>query len=261
MNERPESLAVPLGRPETTAPSHAPERPREPRLERPILEGRRLRRLYVEEDGSELVVLDGVDLVIAPAEAVAIIGASGTGKSTLLHLLGCLDGPTAGEVFIDGRPVAGLDDTELALLRNRRIGFVFQFHHLLREFSAVENVMMPMLIAGNAAREAKSHAVDLLEQVGLGARLSHKPTELSGGEQQRVAVARALANRPAVVIADEPSGNLDTHTADQLHDLLFRMRDLHGAALVVATHNRELADRADRILQLKEARLQSFYPA
>jgi lipoprotein-releasing system ATP-binding protein len=261
MNEGPEPLAVPLGRPDVPPPARAAEPPQEPRLERPILEGRGLRRLYIEEDGSELIVLDGVDMVIGRAEAVAIIGASGAGKSTLLHLLGCLDRPTAGEILIDGRPVAGLDDGELAQLRNRRIGFVFQFHHLLREFSAVENVMMPMLIAGEAAREAKSKASELLDQVGLGARLSHKPTELSGGEQQRVAVARALANRPAVVIADEPSGNLDTHTAEQLHDLLFRMRDLHGAALVVATHNRELADRADRILQLKEARLQSFYPA
>jgi len=192
---------------------------------------------------------------------VAIVGASGAGKSTLLHLLGCLDRPTSGEIVLDGRPLSSLNETELAAMRNRRIGFVFQFHHLLREFTAIENVMMPMLIAGTEAGAARDRSIGLLGQVGLQHRLTHKPTQLSGGEQQRVAVARALANQPAVVIADEPSGNLDTHTSEQLHDLLFRMRDTHGVALVVATHNRELADRADRILLLKESRLQSFYPA
>jgi len=257
MSEGTDPRPLPLGRSE----SPPVEPPKEPRLGRPILEGRALRRVYIEEDGSELVILDGVEIAIATAEAVAIIGASGAGKSTLLHLLGCLDRPTDGEVLLEGRAVSTLSEMDLAAVRNRRIGFVFQFHHLLREFSATENVMMPMLIAGVAAEQAQARANELLSQVGLGARLSHKPSELSGGEQQRVAVARALANRPSVVIADEPSGNLDTHTSDQLHDLLFRMRDMHGVALVVATHNRELADRADRILLLKEARLQSFYPA
>jgi len=226
-----------------------------------MLEGVGLRRVYIEEDGSELVVLDGVDVAVAAAEAVAVIGASGAGKSTMLHILGCLDRPTSGEVRLGGRAVSSLGDPELAAIRNRQIGFVFQFHHLLREFTAIENVMMPMLIGGLTPGAARERARDLLDQVGLGSRLRHKPGELSGGEQQRVAVARALANRPAVLIADEPSGNLDTHTSEQLHDLLFRMRDDHGVALVVATHNRELADRADRILLLKEARLQSFYPA
>lgn len=245
-----------------TEPIRLPlESSKEPRAERPILEGRELGRVYMEEDGSELTILQGVEIAVARAEAVAIIGASGAGKSTLLHLLGCLDRPSAGDVFLDGRKVSTLDDFELASVRNRRIGFVFQFHHLLREFSAVENVMMPMRIAGVDAGEARERATALLSEVGLGHRLAHKPTQLSGGEQQRVAVARALANQPAVVIADEPSGNLDTHTSEQLHDLLFRMRDLHGVALLVATHNRELADRADRILLVKDAHLQSFYPA
>lgn len=261
MSEHPESRPIPLGRVAPPATGKAGAETRGPDPARKILEGHELRRVYIEEDGSELVVLDGVDIAVSRGEAVAVIGASGAGKSTMLHIMGCLDRPTTGEVRLAGRPVSGLADPELAAIRNRQIGFVFQFHHLLREFTAVENVMMPMLIGGLAPGAARERARDLLEQVGLGSRLSHKPGELSGGEQQRVAVARALANQPAVLIADEPSGNLDTHTSEQLHDLLFRMRDDHGVALVVATHNRELADRADRILLLKEARLQSFYPA
>jgi lipoprotein-releasing system ATP-binding protein len=259
MSEGPRSRPISLGR--TPAGPDASPTARGPKPARPLLEGVGLRRVYIEEDGSELVVLDGVDVAVAPAEAVAVIGASGAGKSTMLHILGCLDRPTSGEVRLGGRAVSGLGDPELAAIRNRQIGFVFQFHHLLREFTAIENVMMPMLIGGLTPGAARERARDLLDQVGLGSRLKHKPGELSGGEQQRVAVARALANRPTVLIADEPSGNLDTHTSEQLHDLLFRMRDDHGVALVVATHNRELADRADRILRLKEARLQSFYPA
>jgi lipoprotein-releasing system ATP-binding protein len=221
----------------------------------PILEGRGLRKVYIEEDGSELTILDGVEIGVARGEIVAVVGASGAGKSTLLHLLGCLDRPTVGEVILDGRSVAHLGERELAAVRNRQIGFVFQFHHLLREFTAIENVMMPLLIAGTEARDAKGRARDLLERVGLGGRLTHKPNELSGGEQQRVAVARALANHPAVIVADEPSGNLDTHTSEQLHELFFRLRDDHGAALVLATHNRELAERADRVLLVKDAQL------
>jgi lipoprotein-releasing system ATP-binding protein len=260
MSEGPEPRAIPLGRQAGPGPGDQASG-KGVEIARPILEGRGLRRVYIEEDGSELTVLEGVDVAVGAAEAVAVIGASGAGKSTLLHILGCLDRPTAGDVLLSGRQVSGLSDAELAAIRNRQIGFVFQFHHLLREFSAIENVMMPMLIGGLEPGAARERARELLVQVGLGARLTHKPTELSGGEQQRVAVARALANRPTVLIADEPSGNLDTHTSEQLHDLLFRMRDQHGVALVVATHNRELADRTDRILQLKESRLQSFYPA
>jgi lipoprotein-releasing system ATP-binding protein len=234
---------------------------REPAGRVVTLQGRAIGKVYREEDDSELTVLDGVEIEVAAAEAVAVIGASGAGKSTLLHLLGGLDRPSSGEVLLDGRNLASLPERELAAVRNERIGFVFQFHHLLREFSALENVMMPQLIAGLEPSRAAERARELLEEVGLGARLSHRPSELSGGEQQRVAVARALANRPILLIADEPSGNLDTHTAEQLHDLFFRLRADHGVAMVLATHNRELADRADRILLLKEGHLRSFYPA
>lgn len=232
------------------------------RIPRPaILEGRALRKVYLQEDGSELTILEGVEIAVAPGEAVAIVGASGAGKSTLLHLLGGLDRPTSGSVLLEGCDLATLDDHALARVRNQRIGFVFQFHHLLREFTAIENVMMPMLIAGTAEADAQQRARDLLDDVGLGGRLNHKPSQLSGGEQQRVAVARALANRPAIILADEPSGNLDTHTGEQLHDLFFRLRAEHGVALILATHNRELADRSDRILTVKEGQLRSFYPA
>lgn len=224
-------------------------------MSEPILVGRALEKIYTQEDGSELRILEGVDIEVVPGEAVAIVGASGAGKSTLLHLLGGLDRPTSGEVILAGRNLAALSERELATARNERIGFVFQFHHLLREFTALENVMMPLLIAATAPGKAKKQASELLDQVGLGARLTHKPWELSGGEQQRVAVARALANRPSVVIADEPSGNLDTHTGEQLHELFFRLRSEHGVALVIATHNKELADRADRLLQMKEGQL------
>jgi lipoprotein-releasing system ATP-binding protein len=220
-----------------------------------VLEAHALRKVYREEDGSELTILDGVDIAVQAGEAVAVIGASGAGKSTLLHLLGCLDRPTTGQVLLDGRSVAELPGSELATIRNRRIGFVFQFHHLLREFTALENVMMPMLIAGVARREATARARVLLDEVGLGGRLTHKSSELSGGEQQRVAVARALANRPAVVLADEPSGNLDTHTSAQLHELFFRLRAEHDVALVLATHNHELAARTDRVLEVKDGTL------
>ena len=222
-----------------------------------VLTGTGLVKRYTEEDGSELVILDGVDIEVVRGEAVAIVGASGAGKSTLLHLLGCLDRPTAGTVRLAGQKVEVLSETELAAVRSRSIGFVFQFHHLLREFNALENVMMPQLIAGVPPNEARGRAEELLASVGLAARASHRSSELSGGEQQRVAVARALANRPAVIIADEPSGNLDTHTGEQLHELFFRLRDEHGVALVLATHNRELAERADRVLLLKEGHLRS----
>jgi lipoprotein-releasing system ATP-binding protein len=214
----------------------------------------------MEEDGSELTILDGVDLDVVPGEFMAVTGASGAGKSTLLHLLGCLDQPTAGEVVLGGRRVASLSARELAAARNRYIGFVFQFHHLLREFTALENVMMPQLIAGRDRSAAAVRARTLLEQVGLGGRLSHKSGELSGGEQQRVAVARALAIVPLVVLADEPSGNLDTHTAEQLHELFLRLRQETGVAMVMATHNRELAERADRVLRVKDGRLSSITP-
>lgn len=227
----------------------------------PVLEGRALRKVYVGGDGGELTVLDGVEIRVAPGEAVAIVGASGAGKSTLLHVLGALDRPTAGDVILAGRSLISLPDRELAAVRNARIGFVFQFHHLLREFSALENVMMPLLIAGTDRPSAVGRAQELLGAVGLQERLQHKPSQLSGGEQQRVAVARALMNRPLLLLADEPSGNLDTHTSERLHDLFFRLRAEHGVALIMATHNRKLADRADRVLLLEHGVLQSFYPA
>jgi lipoprotein-releasing system ATP-binding protein len=222
-----------------------------------ILEGRQLCKVYREVDGSELTILDGVDIEVRRGEAIAVVGASGAGKSTLLHLLGCLDRPTSGAVMLNGQSVADLPPRQLAAVRNAKIGFVFQFHHLLREFTALENVMMPMLIGGRSRRDAEHAAAVLLGEVGLSGRLTHKASELSGGEQQRVAVARALANQPAVLIADEPSGNLDTHTSAQLHDLFFRLRADHEVALVLATHNHELASRTDRVLTVMDGNLMS----
>jgi len=200
----------------------------------------------------ELHVLRGVSLELRPAEAVAVVGGSGSGKSTLLHLLGALDRPSEGRIDLGGRDIAGLDDDTLADIRNRHIGFVFQFHHLLREFSALENVMMPALIAGRSPRAARARARDLLNAVGLSSREEHASTELSGGEQQRVAVARALVNEPLLLLADEPSGNLDADTSGRLHDLLFRIREERGVAMVLVTHNPELAGMADRILTLAD---------
>ena len=186
---------------------------------------------------------------------VAIVGASGAGKSTLLHILGALDRPDRGYVVLDGEPLHGLSEDALARVRNRKVGFVFQFHHLLREFSALENVAMPLRIAGWTPKRARSRAEELLARVGLGGRMSHRPSELSGGEQQRTAVARALAIDPAVMLADEPSGNLDHHNAEQLHDQFMQLvRDLE-IAMIVVTHNRSLAARADRALLLEDGRL------
>ena len=208
-----------------------------------------------------LVVLDGVDAAIYPGELVAVVGESGTGKSTLLHLLGALDRPTSGTVRYRSAPgapfedVFRLDDEALAAFRNRAIGFVFQFHHLLPEFTAVENVEMPALIARRGGPDARRRAVDLLEGLGLGERLDHRPSQLSGGEQQRVAVARALMNRPGLVLMDEPTGNLDTRTAGLLHDELRRLSRSDDQAFVVVTHNPALAALADRILRLDGGRL------
>lgn len=220
------------------------------------LEARGLRKVFTGGDGRALTILDGVDFALASGEAVAVTGASGAGKSTLLHLLGALDRPSEGEILIGGRAVAGLSDEELADVRNRRIGFVFQFHHLLREFTALENVMMPALIARTSPQEAERRARGLLADVGLAERVTHKPRQLSGGEQQRVAVARALVNDPVVLLADEPSGNLDTETSGVLHDLLFELKERRSLSLVVVTHNADLAARADRQLVMSGGRLQ-----
>lgn len=216
-----------------------------------------LRRSYPGVSGPELHILRGVDLSVDWGEAVAIVGASGSGKSTLLHLLGALDRASAGSVHVGGADIATLSEEEAAELRNRRIGFVFQFHHLLRDFTALENVMMPALIRGDGNAMARTRATKLLDQVGLGGRLSHKPRKLSGGEQQRVAVARALVNDPFMVLADEPTGDLDTATSEDVQDILFEMKERHGVALVVVTHNRELAGKAERVLRLREGVLEN----
>ena len=220
------------------------------------VEAREIHKVFLGGDGRELRVLGGVNLRVEPGEAVAIVGSSGAGKSTLLHLLGGLDRPTSGGVFLGGRDISEVGGDELAWMRNRSVGFVFQFHHLLREFTALENVMMPCLIAGRTRRASEERASELLALVGLDERVSHRPTQLSGGEQQRVAVARALATEPPLLLADEPSGNLDRQTSEDLHDLLFRLRESQGLGMVLVTHNRALAGRADRVLELTEGRLQ-----
>lgn len=220
-----------------------------------LLVGRGLRKVFRGGDGQPLEVLCGVDLDVSRGEFTAVVGASGAGKSTLLHLLGALDHPTSGDLWLDGSRYADLGPRGLAELRNRKVGFVFQFHHLLREFSALENVMMPLLIGGISLRQARSRAEELLSQVGLAGRMTHRPSELSGGEQQRCAVARALVHDPGVVLADEPSGNLDHANSERLHELFFRLAREYETAVVVVTHNRQLAARADRILLLEDGRL------
>jgi lipoprotein-releasing system ATP-binding protein len=218
----------------------------------PILEARDLRKSYRGGDGGTIEVLRGVDLAVETGEFVAVTGESGSGKSTLLHLLGALDGPTSGEVRLDGAAYHDLNPQALAQLRNRKVGFVFQFHHLLRDFSAEENVALPLRIAGISTAESESRAYALLESVGLGARRTHLPAQLSGGEQQRAAVARALAVQPMLLLADEPSGNLDEQNAEQLHALFSGLARQFRTAMVVVTHNRALAGRADRVLTLSE---------
>jgi lipoprotein-releasing system ATP-binding protein len=197
-------------------------------------------------------VLTGVDLDIAGREIVAVVGPSGVGKSTLLHIMGALERPTSGSVLVDDTDVFALSEAERASFRNRTIGFVFQFHHLMRELTALENVMMPCLIAGASMADAADRARELLERVGLGDRFGHKPGELSGGEEQRTAVARALATRPLVVLADEPSGNLDRATGEELHDLIWGLRETLGQTFVIVTHNPKLYGRADRVIALRD---------
>ena len=226
----------------------------------PVLEARDLRKHYQGGDGGTIEVLRGLTLAVSSGEFVAVTGESGSGKSTLLHLLGALDRPTSGSIALEGVDYAALDAEPLAALRNRKIGFVFQFHHLLRDFSALENVALPLLIAGQSEEPARARARELLEGVGLGERLSHLPSQLSGGEQQRAAVARALATGPAVLLADEPAGNLDERNAEQLHQLFAGLARDFRTAVVVVTHNRALAVRADRVLVLSEGVLQPEIP-
>ena len=215
-----------------------------------MLKAQGIRKAY-----NQLVVLKDIHLEVAKGEIISIVGASGAGKSTLLHILGTLDAPDAGQVWLDGEEIQKKSATTLARFRNQRIGFIFQFHNLLAEFSALENVMIPGLIGGGSRPQVKKRASDLLVRLGLGHRLHHKPSELSGGEQQRTAVARALVNGPAVIFADEPSGNLDSQNARDLHQLFFDLRKEFGYTFVIVTHNTELADMADRKLEIKDGKI------
>ncbi|MFC0677712.1 lipoprotein-releasing ABC transporter ATP-binding protein LolD [Lysobacter korlensis] len=224
-----------------------------------VIHCERLGKTYAEGK-MQTPVFDGLDLSVPAGETVAILGASGAGKSTLLHLLGGLDTPTSGEVFVAGQKMSALSDAARGALRNRALGFVYQFHHLLPEFTAVENVMLPVLLSGTDVNESKQRAQALLESVGLGHRLHHKPGELSGGERQRAAVARALVNRPACVLGDEPTGNLDEKTAATVFELMLALNREHRTSLVLVTHDRSLARRLDRVLELHEGRLRQLQP-
>ena len=220
----------------------------------PALVVRGLKKSFVEA-GRELTILDGVELTVEQGERLAIVGASGSGKTTLLQLLGGLDEPSAGEVWVAGECMSALGSTERGLLRNRALGFVYQFHHLLPEFTALENVAMPLLVRGVPSAEAAEEAQGLLERVGLGERLTHRPAQLSGGERQRTAVARALVTKPRVVLADEPTGNLDRPTGARVFELMLELNTMLGTSLVVVTHDPELAARMDSIQELKDGRL------
>lgn len=211
---------------------------------------------HIKKQYGSLEVLKGVDLHIKPSEVVSIVGSSGAGKTTLLTILGTLDRPSSGEIVFNGTNITELNEKKLAAFRNQHIGFVFQFHHLLPEFTALENICIPAFINKTSKKEAETKAVELLDLLGLKERANHKPSELSGGEQQRVAVARALINNPKVIFADEPSGNLDSENAQNLHRLFFKLRDELKQTIVVVTHNETLADMADRKLIMKDGQIQ-----
>lgn len=220
----------------------------------PALECHGLTRRFVE-GGVVINVLNGIELSVAPGERIAIVGYSGAGKTTLLQLLGGLDTPTAGEVRVSGQNLSAVDNVQRGLIRNRHLGFVYQFHHLLPEFTALENVAMPLLVRREPVAAIRVRAREVLERVGLGARLDHRPGELSGGERQRVAVARALVTEPAVVLADEPTGNLDRKTGDTVLELMLSLNREVGASLVIVTHEARIAERMGRVLRLQDGRL------
>lgn len=218
-----------------------------------IIELKNLTKVY--KNGVEFRALDNANLRIKKGEFVAIVGPSGSGKSTLMHLLGLLDTPSSGTLFIDGEDVTKMSDKERSAMRNRMLGFIFQYHHLLPDFTALENVMMPLLIAGKGRDEAKYVAEKLLKDVGLADRMDHRPGELSGGQNQRVAVARALSCSPAIVLGDEPTGNLDTKTGDLIYELLRRLNREYNQTFIVVTHNEELAGKADRVIKIVDGKI------
>jgi len=221
--------------------------------ERPIIELKNLIKIY--KNGMEFRALDDANLKIKKGEFVAIVGPSGSGKSTLMHMIGLLDTPSSGTLLIDGRDVTNMSDKERSEMRNRMLGFVFQYHHLLPDFTALENVIMPLLIAGKSRKEAQEIAENLLKEVGLEDRMDHRPGELSGGQNQRVAVARALSCSPAIVLGDEPTGNLDTKTGSLIYELLRRLNREHNQTFIVVTHNENLASKADRVIRLVDGKI------